>query len=613
MLWRRQLSLFFFLAATPLANFTRTLVSPWDDIQVKHTWVDIPQNWETLGTPPSNTTIDFHIALVAEYENALIDSLYEVSTPGHTKHHLTKEQVAQLVAPHPETLQLINSWLEHHHIPPSAISTTHGGSWLTVTGVPVFRANEMLGASYQLFKPSGTNDTTILRTIGYTLPAVLHKHVRTIVPTTCFASTLPLWQTSRSRSVDATADEGPRDHGQVMTSRGNAWKNEINPSELRSLYRTVAYVPAATKKNAIGVVGFANHLPSHADLAMFMGICRKDAIGATYNVVPINGGDSEYEPTNPSDEANQNMQYAQAIAYPTPHTFYSTGGEMSWYSLGDNTPDPDDAFLTWLKHLIALDTIPQTISVSYGRYEKILPVEYTKALCDLFAQLGARGVSVLFPSGNSGVGASDDCEAHNGSGGQFIPEFPSSCPWVTSVGGTVLQDPERGWRYSGGGFSNHFPRPIYQDPAVPAFLSRFGNRYEGLYNSGGRGIPDVAAQAFNYFIVDGNEYQHVHGTSCATPTVAGIVSLLNDHLLSIGKKPLGFLNPWLYGLGVVGMNDIKSGTNPGCGTAGFSAIVGWDPVTGLGTPDFLKLQAIIDYMSQFTPPASTTAQPSPTG
>ena len=60
--------------------------------------------------------------------------------------------------------------------------------------------------------------------------------------------------------------------------------------------------------------------------------------------------------------------------------------------------------------------------------------------------------------------------------------------------------------------------------------------------------------------------------------MAGIISLLNDYLLYRGKEPLGFANPWLYGLAVVGLNDITSGSNPGCGTEGFSAIAGWDPV-----------------------------------
>lgn len=60
--------------------------------------------------------------------------------------------------------------------------------------------------------------------------------------------------------------------------------------------------------------------------------------------------------------------------------------------------------------------------------------------------------------------------------------------------------------------------------------------------------------------------------------MAGIIALLNDFLLTEGKIPLGFLNPWLYGYGRFGFTDITSGNNPGCGTDGFTAVPGWDPV-----------------------------------
>ena len=63
---------------------------------------------------------------------------------------------------------------------------------------------------------------------------------------------------------------------------------------------------------------------------------------------------------------------------------------------------------------------------------------------------------------------------------------------------------------------------------------------------------------------------------------AGIISLLNDYLISEGKAPLGFLNPWLYGLGLGGLTDIKYGSNPGCLTPGFAATEGWDPVRPAG-------------------------------
>jgi tripeptidyl-peptidase-1 len=60
--------------------------------------------------------------------------------------------------------------------------------------------------------------------------------------------------------------------------------------------------------------------------------------------------------------------------------------------------------------------------------------------------------------------------------------------------------------------------------------------------------------------------------------VVGIISLINDFLISHDKPPLGFLNLWLYDDGLEGINDIISGSNPGCNTNGFSAIAGWDPV-----------------------------------
>jgi tripeptidyl-peptidase-1 len=49
------------------------------------------------------------------------------------------------------------------------------------------------------------------------------------------------------------------------------------------------------------------------------------------------------------------------------------------------------------------------------------------------------------------------------------------------VGGTTSRDPEVAATFSGGGFSNYFPRPIYQNPAVPNFLRELGNMYDGMY------------------------------------------------------------------------------------------------------------------------------------
>ncbi len=335
--------------------------------------------------------------------------------------HLSKEQVAQLVEPHPDTLELVHSWLAHHGVPSSSISTTHGGSWLTLTGVPVSQANELLGASYQLYRRTGTNDTTILRTVGYALPAVLHTHVQTVVPTTYFASARTLRQTPRRRSVGATADVASSKLVTVLPSR-NEVTPRVTPADLRALYKTAKYMPAATDRNRLGIVGFGGDYPSPADLTAFMTICRTDGEDATFTVEQINGGGND--PTDPDDESNQNIQYGQAIAYPTPHIFYSVGGGRRW-NTKTKKPAPSDVYLQWFNHMTNQQNIPQTISISYGDNEKEVPLEYARSLCILFAQLGARGASVIFPSGNEGVGEGD-CK--DGSGRvQFTPEFPSTC------------------------------------------------------------------------------------------------------------------------------------------------------------------------------------------
>ncbi|KAH9058271.1 subtilisin-like protein [Lactarius vividus] len=604
-----------------LAVITRSLYSVatpfapnWNDIHTKHKWNAIPDKWESIGQPPDGTTIDLHFALKPHREHALTDVIYEVSNPKHPKHvlffipppthvtllrcrygsYLSKEQVAKLVAPHPYTLKLVETWLGHHGVSPSNVSTSHGGNWLTVTGVPVSKANDLLGASYQLYRYAGTNET-ILRTVGYALPAALHVHVQTVAPTTYYGSPF----TPRKR---------PREHrGRAAASTRDP---HITPAILRSLYNTVTYQPAATEQNMIGVTGFQGEYVGDEDLERFMRLFRSDANDPTFQVIDIN--DSGYDPDEPGSEANLDMQYTQGMAWPTPHVFYSVGGLAEEFIPDSVQPvNNNEPFLGWLETMIRLENVPQTISTSYGGNEQTFPPDYATSVCELFGQLGARGVSILFSSGDIGVGGGD-CKKNDGSGVvQFQPSFPSTCPWVTSVGGTMNR-PEVAAPLSSGGFSNVFKRPLYQTDAVLSFFEQLGNQYSGLYNASSRGFPDVAAQAIDFVVIVDDEFDFADGTSCSVPVrlslshlsassffesqlaanlqvVAGIISLLNDYQLSKNRPVLGFLNPWLYGTAKQGFNDITSGSNPGCDTDGFSAVPGWDPVTGLGTPDFQRL------------------------
>lgn len=107
----------------------------------------------------------------------------------------------------------------------------------------------------------------------------------------------------------------------------------------------------------------------------------------------------------------------------------------------------------------------------------------------------------------------------------------------------------------------------------------------------------------------------VDGTSASTPTMAAVVSLVNDALLAAGKPVLGWLNPWLYQHGGSrGFVDVVSGSAAGCNTTGFPAAEGWDAVTGFGSPvSYLTLSAInrTDESSQEVRQASACCRVGP--
>jgi tripeptidyl-peptidase-1 len=242
------------------------------------------------------------------------------------------------------------------------------------------------------------------------------------------------------------------------------------------------------------------------------------------------------------------------------------------------------------------------ISTSYGYNEADLSPAYEQRQCTEYMKLGMQGVTILYSSGDDGVaGNGGKCLGKGkNKGKKFNPSFPGTCPWVTSVGATQINpnltvyDPEIACQdviTSGGGFSNVFTMPTYQN----ATLTNFFNLYKPSYNStqynnsqNVRGYPDISANGANYVIVLKKKFILVYGTSCSSPVVGSIVTLINDARLAVGKGPVGFWNPVLYN-NPDALNDITSGNNPGCETNGFSAVPGWDPVTGLGTPNFEKL------------------------
>lgn len=262
------------------------------------------------------------------------------------------------------------------------------------------------------------------------------------------------------------------------------------------------------------------------------------------------------------------------------------------------------------------------ISISYGEPEASLPAAYQQRQCNEFLKLGLQGVSIIVSSGDNGVSESTGCLGPDAT--IFSPSYPANCPYVTSVGATkvypgrTIFEPEsvafvqfpyplNASKYdysSGGGFSNIYSAPSYQTSAVANFFQNHNPSYPyyetsngtidtsgGLYNRLGRGIPDVSANGDNIATYVQGQFTLGAGTSASTPIFASIINRINDERLFAGKKTVGFINPVLYAHPEM-LNDITNGTNPGCGTEGFSAVTGWDPASGLGTPNFEKMVGV---------------------
>lgn len=143
------------------------------------------------------------------------------------------------------------------------------------------------------------------------------------------------------------------------------------------------------------------------------------------------------------------------------------------------TTDTNEPYLVWLEHLLSQpdEDLAKVISTSYDDGEQTVPLSYATRVCNDMAQIGARGVPLLFASGDEGVGFSGYCNSNDGTNrSSSLPEFPSSCPFVTSIGSTMNFTPdvvaykESNGYASGGGFSAYFSRPLHQDGIIDEYV-----------------------------------------------------------------------------------------------------------------------------------------------
>ncbi len=227
---------------------------------------------------------------------------------------------------------------------------------------------------------------------------------------------------------------------------------------------------------------------------------------------------------------------------------------------------------------------PSVLSISWGGPESTWTEQAMTALDDAFQAAAAMGITVCVASGDSG--STDGV----GDGNDHV-DFPASSPYALGCGGTSLRASQTAitsevvWNganggASGGGVSSFFPTPGWQMGKTATHL---GGEPVALTK---RGVPDVAGDAdpdTGYNVrIDGTDTV-IGGTSAVAPLWAGLIARINQS----NGTPAGYLNPMLYGKPQA-LRDIISGSN-----GDFEAAKGWDPCTGLGTPNGAALPGAI--------------------
>jgi len=263
------------------------------------------------------------------------------------------------------------------------------------------------------------------------------------------------------------------------------------------------------------------------------------------------------------------------------------------------------------------------ISQSYGSCELETPVSDATAFQQMAQQANAQGITWFAAAGDSG-GA--DCDDSQNPG--LSVDLPGAVPEVTSLGGTEFAEGSgQYWKAvnssSGASAISYIPETTWNDSAIDGspsaggggasvyFLKPSWQTGTGVPADNARDVPDVSLSASadhdGYFVYTGGSLQVYGGTSVPAPTFAGVITLLNQYVVTTGAQAapgLGNINPKLYSLArtaPAAFHDVTTGNNIvtvscgrrslGCAASpvGYSAGKGYDQATGLGSVDVYRL------------------------
>ena len=259
---------------------------------------------------------------------------------------------------------------------------------------------------------------------------------------------------------------------------------------------------------------------------------------------------------------------------------------------------------------------PSALSISWGAPEHAWPINLINQLDLLFYSAIVMGITVTVATGDYGS------EAYSGEL-PYTVQYPASSPYVLACGGTVITNnnlaTETVWNYGGGGSAGGVSQVYTQVPSYQVGISTTKYPSGVIAPITRRAIPDVGGHAVGYqyyFGLNstvpgsptypyGTLQPNGSGTSAVAPLYAGLVGRINQ---AIGGR-CGFLNTFIYNNNSA-FHDITTGNNACPAPVGYSATVGWDACTGLGSPNGVSLlQAVI---SQPAPVSIPTEYPTDT-
>jgi len=541
---------------------------------------DAPQGWNYVGKCTENFEVDFTVALTNHNMDALERELLKVSNPKDVQNYgkwWSVERIRDFVAPDKKEQLAVRTWLESF-----GMKVKSYGSFQKVSG-SCKSVEKMLSTTFHTFEKEGK---TINRIIEYTIPERLSEAVTMISGLTGF----PVKRRDGHTRV-ATDDT----------------KGKVVPEVVWDLYGIPSTNEVIWANNSICLVEYQNDRSYTAtDLASFEAGALVPPVSPTHIVGP-------YYAKYPDTEATLDVQYGIGIALNTDTWYWTSTGWL----------------YDWATDFLATDPVPFVVSMSWGWDETgqcdigncngMTSEQYVYYVNNQYMQITLRGTTILAASGDQGAPGDNNAKCTDRSA-PLSSIFPGASAWVFSIGATTLTDPLPNDPYnfrspvcqttdcststteivctypdalitSGGGFSTYIPRPSYQNNDVTNYLNT--NRQlppSKDYNATNRGFPDVAGLGHNYLITYFGSNVLVDGTSASTPVWAGIIARWNAYRLSVGKSPLGFVNPMIYQMYSdlpTAFTDITSGDNScteSCCVEGYYCQAGWDPVTGLGTP-----------------------------